>query len=217
MASIVAPEIPVEQRLRLSSIPWETYVLYSDGLGPRHVRVTYDRGEMELMTPSPRHERGKSFLGRLVETFTEEMDLEIASFGSMTCRREELARGLEPDECYWIKNEPKVRGRDDIDLDVDPPPDLAIEVEISRSTMDRIGIYAALKVPEVWRWNGAELTVLLLTKRGTYRVSQNSKAFPFLPLVEFVAFLTRTDVGQTTLIREFRKWVRELKQGWRGD
>src|SRR5207244_4206284 len=103
--------VPPEQRLRLSGIPWKTYVLFSDGLGPRHIRVTYDRGEMEVMTLSPKHENRKKLLGRLVEALTEEMDIDIASFGSMTCRREGLARGLEGDECYWIDNEEKVRGR----------------------------------------------------------------------------------------------------------
>jgi Uma2 family endonuclease len=133
---MVVSKLPAEQRLRLSSIPWETYIAYSDGLGPRHIRVTYDRGEMEVTTLSPRHENRKKLLGRLVEALTEEMNIEIACFGSMTCRREELQRGLEADDSYWIENEALVRGREDIDLEVDPPPDLVLEIEISRSTID---------------------------------------------------------------------------------
>src|SRR4029079_1622094 len=100
---------PGEQRLRLSSIPWETYVAYSDGLGPRHIRVTYDGSEMEVMTPSPKHENQKKLLGRLIEALTEEMEIDVASFGSMTCRREDLKRGLEPDDLYWIQHESEVR------------------------------------------------------------------------------------------------------------
>src|SRR5437016_14665409 len=100
-----------EQRLRLSDIPWETYVAYSDSSGPRHIRVAYDRGEMEVMTLSPRHENRKKLLARLVEALTEEMEIDIASFGAMTCRREDLMCGLEPDDCYWIEHEPQVRGR----------------------------------------------------------------------------------------------------------
>jgi Uma2 family endonuclease len=211
-------QIPAEQRLRLSCIPWETYVAYSDGLGPRHIRVTYDRGEMEVMTLSPRHENRKKLLGRLVEALTEEMGIDIASFGSMTCRREELLRGLEPDDSYWIQHEPLVRARQDIDLDVDPPPDLALEIEISRSTLNRMSIYAALRVPEVWRWDGETLSVHLLGPRGTtYRPSERSKAFPFLPLVEFADFLARTDLSETQLLRQFRMWVRKKKKlRWRG-
>lgn len=208
---IVLPPL-ADQRFRLSMIPWDKYVVYSDGLGPRHVRVTYDRGEMELMTLSSRHEHKKRRLGRLVETLTEEMEIDIASFGSMTCRREDLERALEADELYWIENEPEVRGRDDIDLEVDPPPDLALEIEISRSTMNRMAIYAALRVPEVWRWNGESLRMMLLTSRGAYRQSDRSKAFPFLPLAEFVEFLLQSDQSETQLIRSFRTWVRKLKK-----
>jgi len=201
--------IPDEQRLRLSAIPWEKYLVYSDSLGPRHVRVTYDRGEMEFMTLSPKHEHRKKRLGRFVETMTEEMNIEIASFGSMTCRREDLERGLEADELYWIEHEAEVRDRDEIDFTIDPPPDLALEIEISRSTMDRLAIYAALGVAEVWRWDGETLTVMLLTGRGTYRAAQRSKAFPVLPLKEFTRFLTRTNVSETQLLRSFRQWVRK--------
>jgi Uma2 family endonuclease len=207
--------VPPEQRLRLSEVPWEAYVAFSDGLGPCHIRVTYDRGEMEVMTLSSKHERKKTRLARLVETLTEEMDIDLLGAGSMTCRRPALKRALEADESYWIQNEPRVRDREEIDLEVDPPPDLALEVEISRSTMDRIAIYAALRVPEVWRWDGMTLRVLLLTSRGAYRTSERSKAFPFLPLSEFSQFLLRTDISETQLLRLFRSWVRkQKKQGW---
>jgi len=207
--------VPTEQRLRLSAIPWKTYSLYSDGLGARHVRVTYDRGEMELMTVSPKHERNKKLLGRLVEALTEEMEIEIASYGSMTCRRQDLKRALEGDDCYWIEHEPAVRGRDEIDLEVDPPPDLTIEIDISRSSLNRMAIYAAIKVPEVWLWDGKILRVFLLTSRGTYRESERSKAFPFLPLSDFAEFLTRTDLSETQLLRSFRSWVRKHKREWK--
>ena len=217
MATVTAPpECPVEQRLRLSLIPWETYIQFSDGLGERHIRVTYDRGEMEIMTVSPRHENNKKLLARLVQALTEELDIEIASYGSMTCRRQILSRALEPDDSYWIEHEPLVRGRDDIDLEVDSPPDLALEIEISRSTLNRMSIYAALGVPEVWCWDGESLRVYLLTSRGSYRQSERSKAFPFLPLGEFVAFLQHTDMGENQLIKSFRAWVRkQRKRGWK--
>jgi Uma2 family endonuclease len=210
-------EVPAEQRLRLSLIPWETYVTYSDGLGPRHIRVTYDEGEMEVMTLSPRHENRKKFLGRLVEALSEELVIDIASFGSMTCRREDMKRGLEPDDCYWIQHESAVRDREVIDFAVDPPPDLTLEIEVSRSTMDRMSIYAALGVPEVWRWDGQEnFSVWLLTARGSYRRSNRSKAFPFLALAEFTEFLTRSGVSETQLLRSFRAWVQKRhSQGWK--
>src|SRR5262249_27548297 len=158
----------------------------------------------------------KKLLGRLVETLTEIMEIDILSCGYMTCRREELQRGVEGDESYWIENEPAVRGKDHIDLDVDPPPDLFLEIEISRSALHRMGIFAALKIPEVWCWDGEALRVYLLTPQGTYRQTKRSKAFPFLPLDEFAKFLEPTELSETQLIRSFRAWVREqIASGWK--
>jgi Uma2 family endonuclease len=207
--------IPAEQRFRLSDISWPTYVAYSDGLGPRHIRVTYDQGEMELMSPSSRHEREKTRLARFIETLTDELEIDIASYGSMTCRQEDLERGFEPDECYWIAHEAAVRNRENIDFAHDPPPDLAIEVEVSRSTMNRVRLYASLGVPELWRWDGERLRVNLLWKDGQYSEGDRSLAFPFLPVAELVRFLGLRDVSETRLVREFRRWVREQQtRGW---
>lgn len=209
-------QVPVEQRFVLSGMDWPAYVAFSDLLGERHVRVTYDRGELEFMTLSPEHERSKKLLARFVETLTEELNVDIASYGSMTCRREDLERGLEPDECYWIANETLVRGRTEIDLATDPPPDLVLEVEVSRSALDRMDLYARLRVPEVWRWNGQTLRIFLLQADGHYAESDKSLAFPFLPLAEFVGFLTtNSGMSETKLLRTFRSWVREqIARGW---
>jgi Uma2 family endonuclease len=209
-------QIPTEQRFVLSCVNWDAYVAFSDRLGERHVRVTFDRGELELMTLSPEHERAKSLLARFVEALTEELDIDIASYGSMTCRREDLERGLEPDECYWIAHEALVRGRDEIDFDEDPPPDLALEVEISRSALNRMGIYARLGVPEVWRWDGQTLRICVLGPDGNYTERDRSVAFPFLPMAELVRFLTGgAGLSETKRVRSFRIWVREqMARGW---
>jgi Uma2 family endonuclease len=214
---IVARQAPAvqEQRVRLSDVPWDVYVAFCDGLSERYIRMTYDRGELEIMSVSAKHEINKSRLRRLVYALTEELAIDIASGASMTCRNEEMLRALEPDECFWIANESAVRNRDDIDLDIDPPPDLSLEIEISRSALDRMGIYGALKVPEVWRWDGETLSVHLLGARSAYRASKQSKAFPFLPLDEFASFLTRTDLSETKLIRAFRAWVQEKSSRWK--
>jgi Uma2 family endonuclease len=208
--------LPAEQRFVLSCIPWQAYVAFGDLMGAQHVRLTYDRGNLEFMTLSPEHERAKTFLARLVEALTEELDIDIASYGSMTCRREDLERGLEPDECYWIANEPRVRARTEIDFAEDPPPDLVLEVEISRSVLDRIDLYAKLGVPEVWRWDGHTLRVCLLGPNGRYTEGTKSLAFPFLPVAELARFLTSHEgMSETKLIRTFRAWVREqVAQGW---
>jgi Uma2 family endonuclease len=207
--------IPTEQRLRLSCIPWEAYIAFTEMLGDRPIRVTYDRGEMEVMSPTFRHENHKKLMGLFIYELTTELEIDVVNGGSTTFRREDLARGLEPDECYWIEHEAVVRGRDDIDPETDPPPDLALEIEISRSALDRMSIYAALGVPEVWRWDGKKLTVHLRTTRGTYRKSDRSKAFPFLPMTELASFLDKTAISETQLLRSFRAWVRKQKKSWK--
>ena len=214
---IVARPAPMsnEQRFHVSCVPWEGYLAISDGLGERHIRCTYSHGELEIMSVSFKHENRKKRLGRLVDVIVEEMEIAVVSGGNMTCRNEEMECALEPDECYWIANEPAVREREDIDLDIDPPPDLSLEIEISRSALDRMSIYAALKVPEVWCWDGETMNVHLLTTRGTYRASKRSKTFPFLPLAEFASFLTRTDLGENELVRVFRAWVRQNRAAWK--
>lgn len=209
-------EVSAEQRFVLSGVDWQTYVGFGDLLDERHVRLTYDGWNLEFMTISPEHERSKHLLGRFVEALVDELEIDIAGYGSMTFRREDLERGMEPDECYWIANEPLVRGRTDLDLAVDPPPDLALEIEISRSALDRMAIHAKLKIPEVWCWDGETLRVYLLGPNGRYTQSSRSRAFPFLPLDVLAQFLrTDGDVSETQLVRQFRLWVREqVRQGW---
>jgi Uma2 family endonuclease len=118
------PKIPDEQRFVLFGIDWSTYITLSDSLMERPVRFTYDGVNLELRTLSSHHHRTKHLLGRLLFAVAEEMNIDVSGGGSMTCRREDMNCGLEPDECYWIAHERQVRGRRDIDLTVDPPPDL---------------------------------------------------------------------------------------------
>lgn len=205
-----AIKLPAEQRIVISCVDWDTYVTFSDRLGERNIRVNYDGVNLELMTTSLEHERAKKLLARLLEALTEEMDIDILVAGSMTCRREDLERGFEPDECYWIAHEAQVRGRDHIDLTADPPPDLMLEVEITRSFLDRLAIAARLGVPEVWRWDGQTLRIMLLGSDGQYSESERSRALPFLPVVELVRFLQQDATqSETKLLRAFRVWVRE--------
>jgi Uma2 family endonuclease len=204
-----------EQHFRMSAVSWEGYRHIGQGFAGRHVRMAYDRGELEIMTVSLGHDADKSLLARLVEVVTEEMNIDIRSGGSTTLNREDLERGLEGDECWWIQHEAEVRSLREIDLTRDPPPDLALEVEISRSALNRMGIYAALRVPEVWRWDGRALTVCVLAEDGKYVVSLTSLSFPFLPTTELGRFvqMLRT-MSETAVVRAFRAWVREHLTEW---
>jgi Uma2 family endonuclease len=162
------------------------------------------------MALSFRHENRKKLLGRFVDAMTLELNIPIQPGGSMTFKNELLERGLEPDDCYWIANEPWMRKKTDFDILRDPPPDLAIEIEVTRSALDRLGIYAALRIPEVWRFDGKKLRVCILGANGKYKEKQTSKAFPYLPLQELERFLLDTEApNHTALIRSFHEWVKE--------
>ena len=152
----------------------------------------------------------------VVEATTEELGLEIYSLGSTTWSREDLKRGLEPDECYYIQSEARVRGKTRIDLTIDPPPDLAIEIDITSPSLDRLSIYASLGVPEVWRFDGTQLWIYVLQPDG-YGIQDRSTVLPVLDRTKLLDILgRRTQLGENALIRELRRWVRDLESD-RGD
>lgn len=205
MPDLLAPE----QQFTLTDISWEGYESILNLLNDRPVRVTYNQGLLELMILSYAHERYKKLLARLVETLTEELNIPIEAAGSTTFKRKALERGLEPDECFYIQNQARIRGKQAIDLNQDPPPDLVIEIDITNSIIDRLDIYAALGVPEIWRWDNGTLQFFILKKQHYQRV-QTSWNFPKLLTTHLDTFITLSDqTDQTTVIRQFRAWVRE--------
>lgn len=202
-------------RVILRNISWHTYQsLIADFESEPAIRLTYDRGTLEIRMPLDPHETYKKLLGRLIEAATEELDLEICSLGSRTCNREDLARGLEPDQCYYIQNEALVRDVEQIDLAHFPPPDLAVEVDITSSSLDRFSIYTDLGVPEIWRYDGRSLTIHYLGQ-GQYKICDQSVALPLLQASDITRFLelrfpkqeTQTPVGENSLVKQFRQWL----------
>lgn len=208
--------IPQEQRVTLSCVTWEAYVGIGEYLRDQPIRMTYDRGMLEISTLSREHERPSKLLGRLFDVLTEEFDIAADGGGSTTLQREGLQRGLEPDECYWIEHEEQMSGKDSYDPEIDPPPDLALEVEISRTFLNRIGIFAALGVPEVWHYDGSAVQVLILQPEGGYERGARSRIIPQVPIPELARFLAqRNSIKISHLIRGFREWVREQQEtGW---
>ena len=148
-------------------------------------------------------------MGRLLEALSEELDKPIAGFGSMTCKRRDKRRGFEPDECYWVANEPLVRGKDRIDFRIDPPPDLSMEIDVTSSSVGRMGIYGALRIPEVWRFGGVDLAFNGLQPNGQYAVIASSLAFPGFTPADLLPFLAMRDhEHENSIIRCFRAHVR---------
>jgi len=206
--------VQADQRFVLYGEPWAAYVrLLHIFEERRHLRITFDRGVLEIMTLSPEHESLKHLVGRWVAVLTEELRLPLAAYGSMTFKRPKR-RGMEADECFWIQNEIHVRGMQSFDPDRDPPPDLAVEVDVSRSSINRMAIYRAMRVPEVWRVDSRGIRFHVLGPDGKFTVSERSRAFPGLASTDLQPFLAlhgRDDV--TTIVQQFRAWVRQHLEG----
>ncbi len=159
-------DLSPRQRLVLHDVDWKTYYAVSLALDGRHLRLPYDGETLELMTIARIHSTLSRLLGRFVVVLTEEFQLPVASCGDMTVDREDLVRGLEGDETFYITNEPRVRGKEQLDFQIDPPPDLAIEIDITSSSRRRMAIFTALRVPEIWRYDGQMLDRIPLGTRG---------------------------------------------------
>jgi Uma2 family endonuclease len=193
----------------LYDMSWDYYERTIEEAARSNLRITYDGGTLEMMTTSFWHEEVKTSIARLLETFSLETGTRVRGFGSPTCRRKDLKRGLEPDECYYVKTPPPPRGTKTLDLRVHAPPDLAVEVEVSRSSIPRVPIYAALGVPEVWRFSEGRIIILHRQSDGQYATAAESLAFPDLPMAEFNRFLTMAlTTDQHDAVVAFRDWLR---------
>ena len=219
MATVtLPPQTETPDRFLLENIRWQTYLMLLKDLENHPVRLTYDHGRLEIMAPAYRHESFAFLLGQLVAVLAEELQISCIAAGSTTFKREDLARGLEPDHCFYFKNYPLIVGKSELDLSVDPPPDLSIEVDITRSVLNRMSIYASLGVPEIWRCRESGLEVYLLKESGEYLLSQESTIFPGVSMKEMVAFIYQhhaTDL--LAFLRSVRGWVRKkVLPNWKG-
>jgi Uma2 family endonuclease len=205
----------IEGHVTFDNISWDLYEDILESVGERPIHMTYDRGRLEIVTVSERHEKVKTAIARLLEAYADAMEINIEGLGSTTFKRKDLLRGLEPDECYYVADAADIAGKDKLDLKVDPPPDLAIEVEISPPDVARVPIYAALGVPEVWHYDEEGLKPMRRTRGGTYVPAERSLAFPDLPMDRFGEFVEIALArGQSAGVRALRRWLAGL--GGRG-
>lgn len=192
----------------LHGVSWDAYVRLRDEPENDRYRMTYDRGVLELMTVSFFHEAMAEFLARLIGTWTEEHDISIRSCGHMTCQRKDLERALEPDKGYYIAHSGDVRGLRKVKLPDDPPPDLVVEVDVTNPSVNKLPIYAAMGVSEVWRWCKGRVQVLHLVDES-FVVHDDSRCLPGFPIDQATQFLVRSESeDETALIRDFRRSVR---------
>lgn len=196
-----------ESRMVLENVAWETYVALADQRRGSVPRMTYDNGVLEMMSPKREHENIGRLIGRLVETFSELKDIEIISVASVTVKRSDLSKAFEADESYYVTNAARLLGKRELDFDVDPPPDLVIEVEMTSSAIKKMQLFAAMHVTEVWRHDG-ELLQMYLWLDGTYQLIDSSLQLPGLTSQKINETLAKRDtIGETKLIQGFRKSI----------
>lgn len=205
---MVTVTTPAEQRIVLHGVSWETYErLLADHLDSSAPRFTFDRGELEILSPFAEHERANRTIALLVEEVAVEWAIEAQNVGSTTFKRRDMQRGFEPDSSFYVQNEERIRGRHQIDLDIDPPPDLVIEIEITRSAIAKLPIFAELGVREVWRFDGDQIAMLRLVGDG-YGAADASEAFPLLFQETVTNFMRlSTSMPRTAWIRHLREWA----------
>jgi Uma2 family endonuclease len=200
------------QRFLLYEADWEQYNQIRRSLDDRgqHAFITFDGHRIELMSPSLEHERAGELIGQLVRAIARVTRTEYLSGGSTTFRRRDLQRGLEADKCFWIQNEMKLHGVKRIDLRVHPPPDLAVEVEVSRRLLDRKSIYARLGVAELWVYNGKSFRLMRLGDEKQYHSAQASSVFPTIRFAGVERLLQRAgNIGELEWQAALEKWVRK--------
>ncbi|MFN4955666.1 MAG: Uma2 family endonuclease [Aphanizomenon sp.] len=202
--------VPPGQRVLLENVTWKELETIIAELGEhRAARIAYDRGILEIMSPLPEHQFDKEIISDLVKALLEQLDVEFISLGSTTFKNQFMEQGIEPDQCFYIQNEAVIRGKKRLDLTIDPPPDLALEIDITSRT--HLNIYEGLKVPEVWRFENGILQINIL-ENGVYVESKSSLNFANLPLIAVIPQYLENSrtIGRNATLKAFRNWLNSL-------
>ncbi len=201
-----------ENTVLLKNITWQTFNNLLTELGDqRSSRLSYYLGNVEIMSPLGEHENDNRFVESLISVIADELNLNIKKLGSLTLKSDQHQQAVEPDSCYYLQNEPLVRNKQNIDLSIDPPPDLALEIDITNSSLNKLPIYATLKVPEVWLYDGKKLTVFRLQEnKNNYQELNQSPTFPWLNLDTIPELISRSlQEGETKTLKYFRQWIED--------
>lgn len=208
---MVVKTSPRCDRVVLHHLSWQQFETLLQNLGEhRHARVAYDFGTLEIMTPLPEHERCQDRISDAIKDIAEVLNIEYDCLGSTRWKRESRLAGVEPDDCFYFQNEARIRGLSRFDLDRDPPPDLALEIDLTNKSLDRLPIYARLGVPEIWNYDieRGELTIYQLTE-DSYSITETSSIFPQIPVREIPQILHRhRQDGRLATRRKIKEWVR---------
>jgi Uma2 family endonuclease len=201
--------LPAGGTLILGDVPWVEYEQLLADLGDGYAaRVSYDQGRLEITAPSAKHEKYKELILRLADTAADELGCDLESFGSTTFKQEQIAKGAEPDTCFYVQHAASVTAKDRIDLSTDPPPDVVVEIDVAHDSRSKLAIYASLRVPELWVHDERRLRIHHLTEQG-YVEAPASLAFPPLNGGVLSRFLEQTKTKpQSAVLRSFREWLR---------
>ena len=209
---MVTETVPIEsdQRVLIRNMSWKLYEDLLEARGDAGApRFAYDRGILEITSPSVEHEEINRTLAQIIELVALASRVDVRNLGSTTFDREDLDRGFEPDSCFYVQNEEIVRGKHRIDLTVDPPPDLVVEVDLTSPSLNKLPIYAALGIPEAWLYDGKRVRFLQLGEDG-YLGAKRSLAFRILTEDVVSRFLKRSKaVGRVEWSNEVLGWVRD--------
>ncbi|MBD2137427.1 Uma2 family endonuclease [Anabaena sp. FACHB-1237] len=208
--SNITPETSLaEQRVVFHNISWENYQQILAALGQnRASRLIYDQGTLEITMPLEEHESAARLIELFIRILVVESNLKIKTMGSTTLNRDDLQRSAEPDNCYYIQNQPKVVGKK-VDLNVDPPPDLIVEVDITHTDINKLTFYASMGVPEFWRYNGKILRIYQLQKHEYIEV-EKSPTFPHITKEQLYQFLQDCQIDEVQAEKSFRAWVKQI-------
>ena len=196
-----------ETRMVLENVSWETFVALADERRGSVPRMSYNEGVLEMMSPKRKHENLSCLIGRMIEAYSEIKGIEVLSVASVTVKRSDLKKAYEADESYYVTNLDQVLAKEELDFEVDPAPDLVIEVELTSSALDKMELFAAMQVREVWRHDGTAVQFYRLVN-GNYDLIPTSIELPGLDAAVINRFLEqRLQVGETTFIRAFRSEI----------
>jgi Uma2 family endonuclease len=209
-------DVPPGHRVIFKDVSWQEFEEILEELGDRRAsRLAYSKGTLEIRMPLPEHEVDKELVGDMVKILLEELEVDCECFGATTFKRQDMAQGIEPDQCFYIQNHAQMIGKRRVDLTIDPPPDLACcfadtaRVEVDVTSRTQLDAYQALGVPELWRYEEGRLRIDVLVD-GEYMESEISLTFPNFPVPVIVQFVEQSlSAGRSSTLRAFRKWVRE--------
>ena len=208
----ILDRLPADSTLTLRNVSWQEYeILLESLIEASGLRVSYDQGILQIVTLSPEHESYSRLIEKLVDRLSARLRIRVLSFGSSTMRRMERRKGAEPDACFYVQSAAAIGNKIQLDFASDPPPDIVVEIDVAHDSLAKFPSYAALGVPEIWRYDGKALTIYRLHE-DEYRNVESSLALPMLTAGILTGFINqRRQKDQYDVLLAFEEWLESLR------